>query len=248
MLASPANPTGTMVDHDQLADLAGWCRDHGVRLISDEIYHGIVDASRAERVGVGCCAWQHDRSAVVISSFSKYAGMTGWRLGWALVPDDLVAAVDALAGNYALCAPVPAQHAAIAAFTESSYAEAETAVREFAAARSLVLDAVDDLGWTKVAPADGAFYVWADIADRLGPLPGLGRLVRGAAGRRGRGRHARDRTSTPSTAGTAIRLSLAAGPEAIGAALLRIRRFQQAIGRSDPTRSRSPAAPRSARP
>ena len=74
VLASPANPTGTMVDHDQLADLAGWCRDHGVRLISDEIYHGIVDASRAERVGVGCCAWQHDRSAVIISSFSKYAG------------------------------------------------------------------------------------------------------------------------------------------------------------------------------
>ena len=171
VLASPANPTGTMVDHDQLADLAGWCRDHGVRLISDEIYHGIVDASLAERVGVGCCAWQHDRSAVIISSFSKYAGMTGWRLGWALVPEDLVAAVDALAGNYALCAPVPAQHAAIEAFTESSYAEAETAVREFAAARSLVLDAVDDLGWTKVAPADGAFYVWADIADRLGPYP-----------------------------------------------------------------------------
>ena len=247
VLASPANPTGTMVDHDQLADLAGWCRDHGVRLISDEIYHGIVDASVAERVGVGCCAWQHDRSAVIISSFSKYTGMTGWRLGWALVPDDLVAAVDALAGNYALCAPVPAQHAAIEAFTESSYAEAETAVREFAAARSLVLDAVDDLGWTKVAPADGAFYVWADIADRLGPYPDSVAWCAALL-------DAEDVAVTPGPdfdtvdGGTAIRLSLAAGPEAIATALLRIRRFQQAIGRSEPTRSRPPAAARSARP
>lgn len=236
VLASPANPTGTMVDHDQLADLTDWCREHGVRLISDEIYHGIVDASVAERVGVGSCAWQHDRSGVVISSFSKYAGMTGWRLGWALVPEDLVGAVDALAGNYALCAPVPAQHAAIAAFTESSYAEAEAAVREFAAARSLVLDAVDDLGWTKVAPADGAFYVWADITDQLGPHPDSVAWCAALL-------DAEDVAVTPGPdfdtvhGGTAIRLSLAAGPEAVGIALLRIRRFQQALGRSVPTRS-----------
>ena len=236
VLASPANPTGTMVDHDQLADLTDWCRTHGVRLISDEIYHGIVDASVARRVGVGSCAWQHDRSSVIISSFSKYAGMTGWRLGWALVPDDLVGAVDALAGNYALCAPVPAQHAAIQAFTESSCAEAEAAVREFAAARTLVLDAVDDLGWTKVAPADGAFYVWADIADRLGPYPDSVSWCAALL-------DAEDVAVTPGPdfdtvdGGTAIRLSLAAGPEAIGTALLRIRRFQQGLGRSEPTRS-----------
>jgi aspartate/methionine/tyrosine aminotransferase len=236
VLASPANPTGTMVDHDQLADLAAWCRDHRARLISDEIYHGIVDGSFARRVGPGCCAWQHDRFTVVVSSFSKYWGMTGWRLGWMLVPEDLVGAVHALAGNYALCAPVPAQHAALQAFTESSYAEARAAVAEFAAARSLVVDVVDDLGWTKVAPADGAFYIWADIADRLGPhsdsvswcsalLDSEGVAVTpgsdfdGVDGR------------------TAIRLSLAAGPEAVGAALLRIRRFQQALERSGPTRS-----------
>jgi aspartate/methionine/tyrosine aminotransferase len=236
VLASPANPTGTMVDHDQLAELAGWCRDHGVRLVSDEIYHGIVDASVARRVGVGCCAWQHDRSAVIISSFSKYWGMTGWRLGWALVPDDLGPAVDALAGNYALCAPVPAQHAALEAFTERSYAEAEAAVREFAAARSLVLDAVDDLGWTKVAPADGAFYVWADIADRLGPHADSGTWCAALLDAEGVAVTPGSDFDTVGGDG-AIRLSLAAGPEAVGAALMRIRRFQQGLARSGPTRS-----------
>lgn len=228
VLASPANPTGTMVDHDQLAELTGWCRDHDVRLISDEIYHGIVDAQQVPRVGVGACAWQHDRSAVIISSFSKYFGMTGWRLGWALLPDDLVSAVDALAGNYALCAPVPAQHAAVEAFTERSYAEAETAVREFAAARSLVLDAVGDLGWTKVAPADGAFYVWADIADQLGPYADSTSWCAALLDAEGV-------AVTPGSdfdivdGRTAIRLSLAAGPEAVAAALLRIHRFQQSL-------------------
>jgi len=247
VLASPANPTGTMVDHDQLVDLSDWCAEHGVRLISDEIYHGIVDASLARRVGPGCSAWQHDRSAVVISSFSKYWGMTGWRLGWALIPDDLLTGVDALAGNYALCAPVPAQHAAITAFTESSYAEAEAAVREFAAARSLVLDAVDELGWTKVAPADGAFYVWADIAEQLGPHPDSGAWC--AALLDAEGVAVTPGSDFDSLDGqTAIRLSLAAGPEAVGAALLRIHRFQLELGRSDATRSRSPAAVRSARP
>ena len=226
VLASPANPTGTMVDHDQLAELVSWCRDHQVRLVSDEIYHGIVDASV---VGVGCCAWQHDRSAVIISSFSKYWGMTGWRLGWALVPDDLVGAFDALAGNYALCAPVPAQHAAVEAFTERSYAEAEAAVGEFAAARSLVLDAVGDLGWTKVAPADGAFYVWADIAGQLGPHPDSGAWC--AALLDAEGVAVTPGSDFDTAEGrTAIRLSLAAGPEAVAAALLRIHRFQQRLG------------------
>ena len=236
-----------MVDRDQLTDLVGWCRAHDVRLISDEIYHGIVDEAVARRIGPGCCAWELDRSAVIISSFSKYAGMTGWRLGWALVPEDLVAAVDALAGNYALCAPVPAQHAAIEAFTESSYAEAEAAVREFAAARSLVLDAVEELGWTKVAPADGAFYVWADIAGQLGAHPDSGAWSQALL-------EAEGVAVTPGTdfdivdGRTAIRLSLAAGAEAVGAALLRIHRFQRGLERSGPTRYRPRATTRSAPP
>ena len=96
--------------------------------------------------------------------------MTGWRLGWCLLPSELVAAVDALAGNFALCPPVPAQHAALRAFTDQSYAEAAAAVREFADARAVLLDAIDGSGWTGVAPADGAFYVYADIGDRAGPV------------------------------------------------------------------------------
>ena len=86
VVASPANPTGTMIAPDHLAELARWCRDHEVRLVSDEIYHGVTDHTVA-----ASCAWEHDREAIVISSFSKYWGMTGWRLGWSLVPTDLTA-------------------------------------------------------------------------------------------------------------------------------------------------------------
>ena len=220
VLASPANPTGTMVDAAQLAAIAGWCRGHGVRLVSDEIYHGITASGE-----VGSCAWTHDRDAVVVSSFSKFWGMTGWRLGWCLVPADLRPAFDALAGNFALCAPVPAQHAAVEAFTERSYVEAAAAGRTFDAARQVLLDAVPGLGWGAVAPADGAFYVYAEL---------------GAA----RGRHVDSRAwcaalleeqgvaLTPGTdfdtvrGGSAVRVSLAAGPDAVATAVHRIHRFQ----------------------
>lgn len=222
VVASPANPTGTMIDDDHLAGLALWCRDHGVRLISDEIYHGISYTGT-----VGSCALAHDQQSVIISSFSKYWGMTGWRLGWAVLPEDLVPGFDALAGNIALCPPVPAQHAAIAAFTDASYAEAEAAVTGFARARRVILDAVDELGWSGLAPVDGAFYVYAGIDDQL------------------RGDH---RTSAAwaaallDTHGVAvtpgldfdgiagdswIRLSLAAGPDAVAAAVDRILAFQR---------------------
>jgi aspartate/methionine/tyrosine aminotransferase len=210
-----------MVSDEQLGALAAWCAAHGVRLISDEIYHGIAAN------GPGSCAWQHDRSAVVVSSFSKYWGMTGWRLGWCLVPTDLVASVDALAGNFALCAPVPAQHAAIAAFTEASYAEAEAAVRAFADARAIVLAAVPDLGWTGVAPADGAFYVYADISAVLGPYADSRDWCAALLETEGV-------ALTPGTdfdlvhGGRCVRVSLAAGPEAVAAALVRIRRFSAA--------------------
>ena len=220
VIASPANPTGTMIGSDRLADLTRWCVDHQVRLVSDEIYHGITGGGSP-----GSCAWSHDRSAVVVSSFSKYWGMTGWRLGWALVPEDLVGPVDALAGNFALCAPVPAQHAAVAAFTEPSYAEAEAAVTAFADARALLLAAVDELGWTGVAPADGAFYVYADISAVLGRYPDSSTWCAALLEEQGV-------ALTPGTdfdpvhGGTAVRVSLAAGPDAVAAALVRIRRFQ----------------------
>lgn len=225
VIASPANPTGTMIDRDRLTELADWCRDHEVRLVSDEIYHGITDGTVA-----ASCAWEHDREALVISSFSKYWGMTGWRLGWSLVPSELLSAFDALAGNFALCPPVPAQHAAIAAFTEESYREADAAVAAFTDARAIVLDAIDDLGWTGVAPADGAFYVYAGIADQLGPYPDSESWCEALLDQQGV-------ALTPGTdfdrldGGTAVRLSLAAGPEAVATALIRILRFQQGLAR-----------------
>ncbi len=220
VVASPANPTGTMIDSDQLAELARWCDRHGVRLVSDEIYHGITGAGSP-----GSCAWEHDRTSIVISSFSKYWGMTGWRLGWALVPEDLVTPVDALAGNFALCPPVPAQHAAVAAFTEQSYAEAEAAVRAFADARRLLLDSVDELGWSGVAPAEGAFYVYAEIAEVLGNHADSRAWC--AALLEDQGVALTPGTDfDPVRGSTAVRVSLAAGPEAVAAALVRIHRFQ----------------------
>src|SRR5699024_2193893 len=142
--------------------------DHGVRFVSDEIYHGIVDRPTATPSPVaGVCAWEIDRRSIVVSSFSKYWGMTGWRLGWTLVPDDLVDPVDAVAGNASLCAPVPAQNAALGAFEHRSYDECDGRLEDVMAARELLLDRLDELGWGEIAPPDGAFYLWADIGDQL---------------------------------------------------------------------------------
>jgi aspartate/methionine/tyrosine aminotransferase len=168
VLASPANPTGSMVSRDQLAAIAAWCAAHDVRLISDEIYHGITYAADGSAADRGTCAWSLDRNAITVSSFSKYWGMTGWRIGWALLPDDLLGAVDALAGNVALCPPTPAQRVALGAFTERSYAEADQAVEALAAKRRFLFDALDRLRWGPVAPVDGAFYLWAGIRGQLG--------------------------------------------------------------------------------
>ncbi|MGP7959353.1 pyridoxal phosphate-dependent aminotransferase [Sanguibacter sp. A247] len=162
VLASPANPTGTMIDPARLAALAGWCADHDVRLVSDEIYHGIVsDPARWP----GATAAEHLASgAVVVSSFSKYWAMTGWRLGWLVLPDDLLAPVDALAGNVALCPPALAQHAAVAALEPAGYAAAARDAEQYARSREVLLGRLDEAGWSEVAPADGAFYVYASIA------------------------------------------------------------------------------------
>jgi aspartate/methionine/tyrosine aminotransferase len=162
VLASPANPTGTMVDRDELAALCGWCAEHDTRLVSDEIYHGIVAGDREQS-----CAWSHDERSIVVSSFSKYWGMTGWRLGWALLPEELAAPVDALAGNVALGPPTLSQHAAVEAFTERSYAEAEAAAAGYRAHRALLLDRLPALGWGRSAPADGAFYLYADVTEKI---------------------------------------------------------------------------------
>jgi aspartate/methionine/tyrosine aminotransferase len=159
VVASPANPTGTMLFPSELAALAHWCEEHGVRLISDEIYHGIEYAAPAQHAS----AWETSREAVVFNSFSKYFSMTGWRIGWMLVPEQLRRPVDVLTGNFTICPPSLAQHAAVEAFSDASYAECDGHVERYAANRALLLDGLPRLGIDRLAPADGAFYVYADV-------------------------------------------------------------------------------------
>jgi aspartate/methionine/tyrosine aminotransferase len=164
VIASPANPTGTMIPAAELARIAAWCEERGVRLISDEIYHGITYGSRLGSTTEGTSsAWQTSRTGVIFGSFSKYFSMTGWRLGWMVVPEDLRRPVDVLTGNFTICPPVLSQYAAIAAFTPESYAELDGHVARYAANRQVLLDGLPALGIDKLAPADGAFYVYADV-------------------------------------------------------------------------------------
>ncbi|MCW2133725.1 Aspartate/methionine/tyrosine aminotransferase [Arthrobacter sp. VKM Ac-2550] len=232
VLASPANPTGTMVSRTELAALTQWCAANGVRLVSDEIYHGITYPFGPQAPDArGVCAWELDRTGVVISSFSKYWGMTGWRLGWALMPRDLAPAMDALAGNVALCPPAPAQLAAVEAFSEDSYNQAEAAVAEFAAIRRILLDNLGRLQWGTAAPADGAFYLYAELGDQLAGFADSGEYCRALLEQEGvalvpgsdfdavRGRRS-------------VRLSFAAGREAVAEAVERIIRFQESRSQS----------------
>lgn len=159
VIASPANPTGTMLSPGELAAIADWCSARGVRVISDEIYHGISYGIEA------ACTWRHTRESVVLGSFSKYFAMTGWRLGWMLTPRSLHRAVDVLTGNLNICPPVLAQYAAIAAFEPESYAELDGHVNHYRANRDLLLDGLTKIGLDRVAPVDGAFYAYVDVSD-----------------------------------------------------------------------------------
>jgi aspartate/methionine/tyrosine aminotransferase len=156
VLASPANPTGTMVDAAELAALTAWCDAHGTRLVSDEIYHGITFGMSA------ASSWRTSRNAIVVNSFSKYFSMTGWRIGWLLVPDELFDSVDRLAGNLAICPPALSQRAALAAF--EAYEQLDANVARYAENRAMVLEALPQIGLDRLAPADGAFYVYADVS------------------------------------------------------------------------------------
>jgi aspartate/methionine/tyrosine aminotransferase len=160
VVASPANPTGTVIPPAELGAIASWCETSGVRLISDEVYHGLVYAGAPDT----SCAWQTSRDAVVVNSFSKYFAMTGWRLGWLLVPPALHRAVDCLTGNFTICPPALAQVAAVAAFTPESIAEADGHVHHYAANRELLLGGLREIGLDRLAPTDGAFYVYADVS------------------------------------------------------------------------------------
>ncbi len=167
LVASPANPTGTMLRREELTALAEWCRANGVRLLSDEIYHGITypEPGAPDRKGVTALAIDDD--AIIISSFSKYWGMPGWRIGWLVLPPALVPTVEALASNFALAPPTPSQQFALTAFDDETYAEREAMVADFARARARLLEAAPVLGWGTAAPSDGAFYFYADLGSQL---------------------------------------------------------------------------------
>lgn len=232
VVASPNNPTGTMLSREELAALATWCSERGVRLVSDEIYHGITYADTPE-VGDepgderGVCAWEYSRESMVISSFSKYWGMPGWRIGWMLMPQDLAESISGLTGSVSLCPPAAAQYAAVEAFTEDSYAQCDVQVAEFARTRHLVLGRAEELGWTGAAPADGAFYYYAQpsaaMLEKYGSSAGYCEALLEQA-------HV---ALTPggdfdSRGGDSfVRLSFAAGYVAVAAAIERILKFQE---------------------
>ena len=164
IVASPANPTGTVIEPDELAAIARWCEASGVQLISDEVYHGLVYPGAPAT----SCAWETSRNAVVLNSFSKYFAMTGWRLGWMLVPEDLRRAVDCLTGNFTICPPVLPQYAAVAAFTPESIAEAQGHLAHYGRNRDTLIAGLHQIGLNRLAPADGAFYIYADVSDFTG--------------------------------------------------------------------------------
>jgi aspartate/methionine/tyrosine aminotransferase len=155
IVASPSNPTGTMIDRPDMADLVEACRARGIRLISDEIYHGITYGRRA------VSALELTPDAVVINSFSKYFSMTGWRLGWMVVPEDLLRPIECLSQNLFISPPTLSQVAGEAAF--DCRAELDAYVAAYARNRALLLAELPKAGFDRLAPADGAFYVYADV-------------------------------------------------------------------------------------
>lgn len=155
ILASPANPTGTIIAPDELAAIADVCRRKGIRVVSDEIYHGLTYGNAAQST------LQHLPEALVVNSFSKYFSMAGWRLGWLVVPPELIDAARARMGNLFLTPPVLAQHAGLVAFDCRD--ELESHLANYARNRELLLAALPRLGLQQIAPPDGAFYIWAEI-------------------------------------------------------------------------------------
>jgi aspartate/methionine/tyrosine aminotransferase len=191
IVASPCNPAGTMLHPDELAALAAWCDSAGVRLISDEIYHGLnydspittaaalnphavlVNSFSKEGVPVApspngvtpiATAAHFSPNAIVIGSFSKYFSMTGWRIGWMILPDDVMRPVERLAQNLFISAPHISQVAAEAAF--DCHEELQANVARYHRSRDHLLRALPEAGFTRLSPAQGAFYLFADITER----------------------------------------------------------------------------------
>ena len=157
IVASPGNPSGTMLGRPEMAALMQAAQARGIAFVSDEIYHGLHYGARA------VTALEVSDEAYVINSFSKYFSMTGWRVGWMVVPEDHIRTVEKLAQNLFICAPHAGQVAALAALDAIDEMEANRAV--YAENRRLMLAGLPQAGFTRIAPPDGAFYIYADVAD-----------------------------------------------------------------------------------
>ena len=158
ILASPANPTGSMLAPAELEALCRYCDENNIRLISDEIYHGLTYGKPQ------ASAAQFSKTTVIVNSFSKYFSMTGWRVGWMVLPEDLVRVTERLAQNMFICPPHIAQIAAEAAFACGDELEANRAT--YQAARGVLMAGLSAAGYSTFAPPDGAFYIYADISGR----------------------------------------------------------------------------------
>ncbi|RED51996.1 pyridoxal phosphate-dependent aminotransferase [Aestuariispira insulae] len=157
IVASPSNPSGTMLGDEEMKALADFCRDHGIRIISDEIYQGISYGKPTRSM------LSFEPECLVINSFSKYFSMTGWRLGWMVVPDGLMRSVESLAQNLFISPPTLSQVAAVAAFDCEE--ELQANVANYARSREMLLNELPGMGFDRLAPSDGAFYVYADVAN-----------------------------------------------------------------------------------
>ncbi len=155
IIASPANPTGTMLDKQELLAIVAVCKQRGIQIISDEIYHGLCYDKPAHSM------LEFTDDAVVVNSFSKYYSMAGWRLGWLVVPERLAKTFSNYIGNMFLTPPSLAQHAALAAM--DAHDELQGHVQTYRTNRQLLIDILPTLGISKIAPPDGAFYIYADI-------------------------------------------------------------------------------------
>lgn len=157
VIASPSNPTGTVLDDAELAAIAGHCAEVGAHLVVDETYHGITYGRACPTV------LAHDDDAVVVGSFSKYFSMTGWRIGWLVLPTPLVGPVERLAQNLTVAPPTLGQIAAAAAM--DAVDELDAHVARYATTRDVLVDGLARCGLDRIAPADGAFYLWADVSE-----------------------------------------------------------------------------------
>ena len=156
IISSPSNPTGSMISSSDMRDLVDWCDRRGTRLISDEIYHGIVYGEQAST------ALSYGTDVIIINSFSKYFSMTGWRLGWMVIPESMIRSIECLAQNLYISPPTLSQMAAVAVF--DCMDELNENVARYRINRDILLEELPNAGLERFAPVDGAFYIYANVS------------------------------------------------------------------------------------